>query len=129
MIKYGFEKQLNLDIDTSLQIVTERLKDQGFGIVSKIDMSEKFKEKLGIDYKKYIILGACSPKDAYNSVLAEENIGLLLPCNVILYEKDGGTMVSIIKPTVAMASVVNDELSKIAPLIEERLKKVIDSVR
>lgn len=128
MIKYGFVKKLQLDIDSTLKRVEESLNKEGFGIVSKIDMSEKFKEKLDIDFKRYYILGACSPKDAYHAVIAEENIGLLLPCNVIVYDNDKGTTVSIIKPTVAMASVENSDLEKIAPPIEDRLKRVIDSL-
>lgn len=128
MIKYGFVKELNLTVDEALDKVEESLKKEGFGIVSRVDMSEKFKDKLDVDFKRYYILGACSPKDAYAAVQAEENIGLLLPCNVILYENNGGTTLSIIKPTVAMASVDNKELEKIAPPIEERLQRVIDSL-
>ncbi|MGL1891833.1 MAG: DUF302 domain-containing protein [Spirochaetaceae bacterium] len=129
MIKYGFEAYLEKDIESSMDFVISKLKEEGFGIVSTVDMSEKFKDKLGIIFKKYFILGACSPQDAYDSVRAEENIGLLLPCNVILFEKDGGTSVSIIKPTVAMSSVENEELNKIAPAIESRLERVIENIR
>jgi uncharacterized protein (DUF302 family) len=105
MIAYGFSKQVDAPFEKAAEDVTARLKDQGFGILTTIDVKAKFKEKLGIDFKKYVILGACNPASAHKAILAEEDVGLLLPCNVIVCEKDGGTAVSIIKPTVAMQMV------------------------
>ncbi|UCB46777.1 MAG: DUF302 domain-containing protein, partial [Spirochaetota bacterium] len=102
--------------------------NEGFGILSSIDVSEKFKEKLDVDFKKYVILGACNPPSAYNAIQIEENIGLMLPCNVIVYEKDGKTVISIIKPTMAMKMINNEQLGKIAEHIEQKLKKVFDSI-
>ena len=87
------------------------------------------KEKLGVDMNKYIILGACNPPNAYQAILAEENIGLMLPCNVIVYEKSGKTVLSVIRPTVAMQMVDNVELRKIAPAVEVQLKKAFDSIK
>jgi uncharacterized protein (DUF302 family) len=109
-----------------LGVVTEALKKGGFGILTRIDVKEKFKEKLGIDFRKYIILGACHPPSAHQAILAEENIGLMLPCNVIVYEKDGRTVVSVIRPTVAMGMIDNQELKKIATDVETRLREVFD---
>jgi uncharacterized protein (DUF302 family) len=129
MIGYGFTKELNLSFDQAIKITTEELKKEGFGIISQIDLKEKFKEKLGIDFKRYIILGACHPASAHNAILAEENIGLMLPCNVIVYEKDGKTVVSIITPTVTMEMIKNEELKKIAESVETKLKKVFDSIK
>lgn len=96
--------------------------------MTTIDIREKFKEKIGIDFRKYMILGACSPADAYRAVNAEENIGLMLPCNVIVHKKAGKTAVGIIRPTVAMGMIDNPELKPLALEVETRLKKVFDSL-
>ena len=91
-------------------------------------MREKFKEKLGIDFRKYVILGACNPPSAHQAITIEENIGLLLPCNVIVYEKDDKTVVSIIKPSVAMNMIQNEQLLEVARKVEQKLKKVFESI-
>jgi uncharacterized protein (DUF302 family) len=111
-----------------LDNVSIELKKEGFGILTQINVAEKFKEKLGIDFKKYTILGACNPHSAHKAILAEENIGLMLPCNVVIYERLDKTVVSIIKPKVAMQMVGNDELEQITSAVEEKLKKVFDSI-
>lgn len=129
MINYGFTKELNIPFEKAIEAVTEALKKEGFGILTKIDVKEKFKEKLGIDFKNYAILGACNPSSAHKAILAEENIGLMLPCNVIVYEKGDKTAVSIIKPTVAMAMTNNEELKQIAENVEAQLKKVFGSIK
>jgi uncharacterized protein (DUF302 family) len=129
MIGYGFTKELGLSFEKVREIVTEELKKEGFGILTEIDIKEKFKEKLGIDFKRYVILGACNPPNAYKSILAEENIGLMLPCNVVIFEKGDKTVLSIIKPTVAMQMIDNEELRPVAALIEDKLKKVFESVQ
>jgi uncharacterized protein (DUF302 family) len=87
------------------------------------------KEKLGINMKRYIILGACNPPNAYKGMLAEENIGLLLPCNVIVYEKGGKTGLSVIRPSVAMQMVDNVALQKVAESVEMQLKKAFDAIK
>jgi uncharacterized protein (DUF302 family) len=125
MAMYGFRKQVNAPFERAVEEVTARLKDQGFGVLTRIDVQEKFKEKLGIDFRKYVILGACNPASAHEALVVEEDIGLLLPCNVVVYEKDGGTVVSIIKPTVAMQMVDNPRLEGIAETVEARLEKVM----
>lgn len=129
MINYGFTKESGLPFAAAVEAVTAALKNEGFGVLTKIDMREKFREKLGVEFPDYVILGACNPPGAYKAVLAEENIGLLLPCNVIVYEKGGKTMVGIIKPTVAMGMVENEALKPLALEVEERLKRVFDSLR
>ncbi|MFB0509063.1 MAG: DUF302 domain-containing protein [bacterium] len=129
MISYGYTKELNLAFDEAVKKVTEELKKAGFGIITQIDLNAKFKEKLGIDFKKYLILGACHPTSAHQAILAEENIGLMLPCNVIVYEKEGKTIISIIKPTVAMEMIKNEELKKIASEVEGKLKQVFDTIK
>jgi len=129
MINYGFAKELNIPFEEAIEVVTQELKKEGFGILTKIDVKEKFKEKLGVDFKKYVILGACNPSNAHKAILAEENIGLMLPCNVIVYEKEDKTVISIIRPAVAMEMIDNEELKKIAMNVETQLKKVFDSIQ
>ena len=129
MINYGFTKELDIPYETVIEQVREALKKEGFGILTEIDVREKMKEKLGIDMKKYIILGACNPPNAYKAILAEENIGLMLPCNVIVYEKGSKTVLSVIRPTVAMQMVDNVELQKVAEEVEGQLKKAFDAIK
>ena len=129
MIDYGFTKEIDTPFEETVDNATNELKKEDFGILTQINVTEKFKEKLGIDFKKYIILGACNPPSAHKAILAEENIGLMLPCNVVIYEKQDKTVVSIIKPTVAMKMVANVELAHIAATIEKKLKSVFDAIQ
>ncbi len=128
MIDYGFTKELRMGFEQALDKVRDKLKQAGFGVISEIDLRDKFREKLGIDFKKYMILGACQPASAHKAIEAEENIGLLLPCNVIVYEKGKLVVVSAIKPTVAMKMIDNSKLTEIAEEVESKLKQVIDSL-
>ena len=128
MINYGFTKELNIPYGKVVELVRDSLKKEGFGILTEIDVQEKMKEKLGIDFRKYIILGACNPSNAHKAILAEENIGLMLPCNVIVYEKGSKTVLSVIRPTVAMQMIDNAELQKIAEAVEGQLKKAFDAI-
>lgn len=128
MISYGFTKDSDLPFDKVREAVAEGLKKEGFGILTEIDLQEKFKEKLGVDFKRYVILGACSPPNAYKSVQAEENIGLMLPCNVIVYERGGRMVLSVVRPTVAMQMIDNAELKSVAELVEKKLKNVFDAI-
>lgn len=128
MIDYGFTKEIDASFEETVHNATNELKKEGFGILTQINVTEKFAEKLGIDFKKYIILGACNPPSAHKAILAEENIGLMLPCNVVIYEKQDKTVVSIIKPTVVMKMIGNVELERIATTIEQKLKKVFDCI-
>jgi uncharacterized protein (DUF302 family) len=128
MISYGFTKELDQPFEQVVGLVTEALKKEGFGILTTIDVKEKLKEKLGVDFRKYLILGACSPKHAHQALLAEENIGLMLPCNVVIYEKDSKTVVSVVKPTAMMSMLDNPKLATIAETVEGLLKKVFDAV-
>jgi uncharacterized protein (DUF302 family) len=129
MINYGFTKELDIPFETVTEQVRETLKKEGFGILTEIDVRGKMKEKLGIDMNRYIILGACNPPNAYKAILAEENIGLMLPCNVIVYEKGNKTVLSVIRPTVAMQMLNNMELQTVAETVEGQLKKVFDSIK
>jgi len=129
MIHYGFTKELDIPYETVIKLVKEALKKEGFGVLTEIDVKEKMNEKLGLDMKKYIILGACNPPNAYKAILAEENIGLMLPCNVIIYEKGSKTVLSVIRPTIAMQMVDNVELQKVAEVVEGQLKKAFDAIK
>jgi len=129
MINYGFTKELDIPYETVITQVREALKKEGFGVLTEIDVKEKMKEKLGLDMRKYIILGACNPPHAYKAILTEENIGLMLPCNVIVYEKGSKTVLSVVRPTVAMQMVDNVELQKIAEIVEGQLKKAFDAIK
>jgi len=125
-MNYGFVKKVDVLFDDALTKVKEELKKEGFGILTTIDVQAKFKEKLNIDFPKYQILGACNPAMAHKSISTEWNIGLLLPCNVIVYEKEGSVWVGIIKPTQAMASVESEKLRDIAVEVEAKLKSVFE---
>ncbi len=125
---YGNKKQVQLRYEDAVEKTREELKKEGFGVLTEIDVKAILKEKLDVDFDKYIILGACNPSMAHKALQAEQDIGLMLPCNVIVYEKDGKTSVAAIKPTVAMQMIENEKLSEIAQQVEEKMKKVIDSI-
>jgi len=108
--------------------VKSSLKEEGFGVLTEIDVKETLKKKLDVDYEDYIILGACNPPFAYKALQAEKDIGLLLPCNVIIYSQDDKTIVSAINPNKAMFMVENEKLEEISNEIGEKLKKVVDSL-
>lgn len=126
---YDFNKQVNSRFEETIEKVTAELKKAGFGILTEIDVKETLKKKLDVEFPNYKILGACNPPFAHKALMAENNIGALLPCNVVVYEKNGNTMLSVMRPTVAMGMIDNPELGKIAGEVEARLKLVFDSVR
>ena len=124
---YYFTKTLASSFDEAVQRTTDALKTEGFGIISEINMHEKFKEKLGVDFKKYRILGACNPAYAYKAVQLEEKMGTMLPCNVIVIDKENGTTeVSAVNPIASMMAIHNPELEPIAAEVTEKLKRVIE---
>ncbi|MCB0747957.1 MAG: DUF302 domain-containing protein [Ignavibacteriae bacterium] len=126
---YGFTKVVNLSYDKAIEKVTEELKKEGFGILTEIDVKETLKKKLDVDFKPYKILGACNPPFAYKSLQAEEQIGLMLPCNVIVYVNDNNeTVVAAIDPIASMQAVKNETLVEVADTIQGKLKKVIISI-
>ena len=125
---YGYKKQVNVSFEKALEKTRAELQKEGFGVLTEIDVKATLKKKLDVDYDNYIILGACNPPFAYQALQAEKDIGLLLPCNVIVYEQEGEIFVSAIVPTVAMNMVENEELRGIAEQVELKLKKVIDNI-
>jgi len=127
-MKYSYTKKLDINFDQVVTKTKEELTKEGFGVLTEIDVKKTMKTKLGLDYDNYIILGACNPEFADKALQIEKEIGLLLPCNVIIYEKDISVFVSVILPTVAMNIVQNSTLNSIAVTVEEKLKKVIDEL-
>ncbi len=129
--KYGFSKTVDLPYEEAIEKVRAALKEEGFGVLSEIDIKEKLKEKLGVDFRRYVILGACNPPLAYKTLQEDLEIGLLLPCNVIVYEADD-TSKSVISAVdaKAMLSVVgsNSTLDQVASEVNERLQRVISSL-
>ena len=128
-MEYYFSKTIAGSFDNAIEKVTEALKAEGFGILTEIDIKATLKKKLDIDFYNYKILGACNPPFAYKALLAEDKIGTLLPCNVIVQEKVTGQVeVSAVDPAASMQAVENEALSDIAIEIGARLKKVIEGL-
>ena len=125
---YGFSKTVDLSFEDTINKVTEELKKEGFGVLTTIDVKDTLKSKIDVDFKKYTILGACNPPFAHKALLAEEEIGLLLPCNVIVYDKEGKSAVSFFDPSLMSKVVENETLNSIAEDVREKLQRVFDSV-
>ena len=125
---YGYKKEVNLEFEKAVEKITEELKKEGFGILSTIDMKETLKNKLDVDIDEYKILEACNPPNAYKAIQTEQDVGLMLPCNVIVYKKDNKVFISAILPTVIMGTINNKNLQTIAENIENKLKKAVDGV-
>ncbi len=129
MSTYGISKEIEISYEEAVEKTRGLLAAEGFGVLTEIDVKATFKKKLDKDFKKYIILGACNPPYAYTALTSETEIGLLLPCNVIVYENDkGGTTVSAIDPAVAMGMVENSTLKEVAREVREKLVKVINNL-
>jgi uncharacterized protein (DUF302 family) len=126
---YYFSKTLDLPFDEAITRVTEELKKEGFGVLSEIDVKATLKKKLDADFRNYRILGACNPPFACKALQAEPQIGLMLPCNVVVQEGENGrAIVSAIDPVASMQAVENEALSEVAGQVKVKLQKVIESV-
>jgi len=125
---YGYKKKVNLNFDQAVERTKEELKKGEFGVLTEIDVKETLKKKLDVEYDNYIILGACNPPFAYKALQSEKEIGLLLPCNVIIFTDNDETFVSAILPTKAMSMVENTQLREIALLVEDKLKSVVNKI-
>ncbi len=129
MAGYGFSKTIDVPYENAIEKVTEALKEEGFGVLTTIDVKETLKKKLNVDFRKYIILGACNPPFAYKTLQAEIGIGLFLPCNVIVYENDEGkSVVSAIDPVKMVSMVENPALEEIAKEVSAKLRNAIENV-
>ncbi len=127
-MSYYFAKPTAYSFDDAIARVTEELKKEGFGVLTEIDVKETLKKKLNADFRRYKILGACNPPFAYQALQAEEYIGAMLPCNVIVQEKGSGVEVAAVDPVASMAGVKNDKLAGIAEQVRQRLEKVVKNV-
>jgi uncharacterized protein (DUF302 family) len=129
MTELGFQSSLNIPYETAIEKVTEALKNEGFGVLTSIDVKETMKKKLDVDFRKYTILGACNPPLAHRSLTARPDVGLLLPCNVIVYEEGETTVVNIIDPG-SMTNFIHDPtLELVAEEARQRLKRVSEAIQ
>lgn len=128
MMQYGFSKTVDMPYEQTIEKVATELKKEGFGVLTSIDVKETLKQKIDVDFKKYVILGACNPPIAHKALQEEEELGLLLPCNVIVYEKDNKTRISIFDPMVMTWIMENDNIKPIATEVQERLQRVLAAV-
>ncbi len=123
---YGFHTQVNLPYEQAIEKVTAALKTEGFGILTEINVKATFKKKLDVDFRKYVILGACNPALANQALNEELEIGLLLPCNVIVYDDEkGGSVISVVDPISMLSVVARPSLDKIADEARARLQRVV----
>lgn len=129
MTPYGFGTRVALPYHQAIERTRVLLKEEGFGVLTEIDVRKTMKEKLGAEFRRYVILGACNPPLAHRALAAELEIGLLLPCNVIVYEADGGSVVSVLDPSAALGIVGNDALGPIAQEARARLERVVSRLR
>jgi uncharacterized protein (DUF302 family) len=126
---YAFTSVLNTSYENAISKVTDALKEEGFGVLTEIDVKATLKKKLGVDFRKYVILGACNPPYAHRTLQADLDVGLLLPSNVIVYETNNKkAYVSALNPVSALEVIKNEELRKIAKEVSEKLKRVVDKV-
>lgn len=126
--QYGIRREIGLPFQDALSRTREALKNEGFGVLTEIDMKAKLKEKLDKDFREYVILGACNPGFAYEALEHDIEIGLLLPCNVIVFEGDDGTVVSAIDPEKAMSIAGDPAIEPIAEQVGAKLRRAIDSI-
>ncbi|WP_026709228.1 DUF302 domain-containing protein [Flavobacterium frigidarium] len=128
-MKYYISKKINTNFEQAVHLVTESLKKEGFGILTEINLQEKLKEKLDVDFRKYKILGACNPAYAYKAIQQEDKIGTMLPCSVIVQELGNNEIeVAAVDPVASMMAIENQDLVGIATEIKEKLERAIASL-
>lgn len=128
MSDIGFQVRLNVSYDEAVQRVTAALKEEGFGVLTTIDVKETLKQKLNVGFRRYVILGARKPPLAHRALNADLDVGLLLPCNVV-YEQDGGAVVSLVDPLVMLGVMANPAVEPIANEARERLQHIAEKLR
>lgn len=128
-MSYTFDKTLALPFDKAVERVRDALSAEGFGVLTEIDVSATLKKKIDVDFRPYIILGACNPGLAHKALSAEDRIGVMLPCNVVVQEKSPGrSEVSAVDPVASMSAVDNPDLGSIADAVRGKLRAVIDAL-
>ena len=126
---YTFSKTIKMTFEEAVEKTKEELKKEGFGVLTQIDVKETLKKKIDVDFKKYLILGACNPHFAYQALQEEERIGVMLPCNVVVLENDEGTVeINAVDPIASMQAIQNPKLGDIAKEVQEKLKMVVDRI-
>jgi uncharacterized protein (DUF302 family) len=128
MMNYGFSKTISIPYEEAIEKVTTELKKEGFGVLTTIDVKETLKKKIDVDFKRYIILGACNPSLAHKALQTEEQLGLLLPCNVIVYEEEDKIVVAVFDPMTITRLTDNKELMPIAEEVKLRMKRVLEAI-
>jgi len=127
MSTYGYTQQINAPFEQALEWVKEAFAAQGFGVLSEIDVQKTLHEKTGAEIQPYVIVGVCNPTYAHKALRVEREIGLLLPCNVIVYEENGAVQASAVDPVKLMQATGNDELTAIASGVQDKLETSINN--
>jgi len=127
-MNYGFTKKVSYGYDEAVQKATDSLKEEGFGVLTTIDVKETLKKKLDVDFDRYIILGACNPPFAYEALKAEETVGLLMPCNVVVHEKGGEVIISMFNPGLISMVSDNAALKDLSSKLSEKIRKVLSNL-
>jgi uncharacterized protein (DUF302 family) len=125
---YYFSKMLDLPLSQAIDKVTEALKQRGFGVLTRIDVANTLREKIGAEFRPYVILGACNPQMAYRALQAEDKIGTMLPCNVIVQEVGGRSEVAAVDPVASMQAIENAALAAVAAKVREDLKAMVEAL-
>jgi len=128
-MSYHFSKTVSLPFDKAVAATTEALKNHGFGVLTQIDVKDTLNKKIGVDFRPYLILGACNPKLAYEALTHEDKIGTMLPCNVVVQQRDGGAVeISAVDPVASMSAIQNEKLGAVAGKVRELLKQVVAEI-
>lgn len=128
-MNYHFSKTVNLPFDAAVAAATAALKNHGFGVLTQIDVKDTLKKKIGVDFRPYLILGACNPKLAYEALTHEDKIGTMLPCNVVVQQREGEAVeISAVDPVASMSAIDNQKLGAVAGRVRELLKQVITEI-
>lgn len=126
---YHFSKTVTLPFDAAVAATTDALKKNGFGVLTQIDVKETLQKKIGVDFRPYLILGACNPKLAYEALTLEDKIGTMLPCNVVVQQRDNGKVeISAVDPVASMSAIDNPNLGSVAGRVRDLLKQVIADI-
>jgi len=127
-MSYYFSKIVDSSFDEAVSRVTEELKNEGFGILTQIDVQATLKKKLDVDFHQYLILGACNPAFAHQALQREDKIGTMLPCNVVIQEHAGQIEIAAVDPLASMKAIENADLQRIAGEVQEKLRRVVEKV-